>query len=129
MVLLHRRYCPIFIAMVMSVGSSAIILTPHSSIPLSPSNRRETVIAPRKSSPLNIYKGENDIDVEVSLVSLPGRRSRFDKSLFITRWWASSNDDDKLVTKNYARYYLVWSPNFWRKMLMSLTFWLAVQYA
>jgi copper chaperone CopZ len=127
--MVHRRCCPIFIIAVVSVGCSAIIVTPRCSIPLlSPSSRRETIITSRKNSSI-IYNGVNkNNDVKVSLVSLPRRRRRFDNLLFVTRW-GGSNDDEKLVTKNNERYYLVWSPNFWRKMLLSMAFWLALQYA
>jgi hypothetical protein len=123
-----HRCCPIFIAVV-SVGCSAIIVTPRCSIPIfSPSIRRETIITSRKNSSI-IYNSVNkNNDVELSLVSLPRRRRQFHNSLFVTRW-GSSNDADKLGTKNNERYYLVWSPNFWRKMLLSMAFWLARQYS
>ena len=101
--LVHRRCCPIFIIAVVSVGCSAIIVTPRCSIPLlSPSSRRETIITSRKNSSVIYYSVNKNNDVELS-VSLPRRRRRFDNSLFVTRW-GGSNDDEKLGTFLQLKY-------------------------
>lgn len=47
--------------------------------------------------------------------------------LFATR--VGGSDDELEQTKDYTRYHLIWSPNFWKKMLLSMLFWLVVKYA
>jgi len=40
-----------------------------------------------------------------------------------------TNSGSTIETKNNARYHLIWSENFWKKMLLSMTAWLIIQYA
>lgn len=68
-------------------------------------------------------------------------RGRYYKSVCELRCGGIVSDDlrgptSRLMTKsgngevrNSAKYQLIWSPNFWKKMIMSMTVWIIIQYS
>lgn len=61
------------------------------------------------------------------VVSSTGRRVA--TSLVATTSPASSSDAEDVERRYFDKYHLIWSPNFWKKFLMSTAIWFFVQYA